>query len=93
MKILWVDLFLGGHHQIGLNLGLGSFLKNGGYFGGLLKFQIFFGVLEIPDIFGGRPVDAGPEPTYGEKMSTPPPTGKEILDPPRGHTLKYSLVV
>ena len=25
-----------------------------GYFWGLLKFQIFFGVLEIPDIFGGE---------------------------------------
>ena len=33
----------GGLHQIGLNLDLGSFLKNGGYFLGLLKFQIFFG--------------------------------------------------
>ena len=36
---------------------LGSFLKvkvqNVGYFWGLVKFQIFFGVLEIPDIFGG----------------------------------------
>ena len=34
---------------------LGSFLKvqNEGYFLGLLKFQIFLGVLEIPDIFGG----------------------------------------
>ena len=35
---------------------LGSFLKvkvqNGGYFLGLVKFQIFFGVLEIPDVFG-----------------------------------------
>ena len=34
---------------------LGSYHKvkvqNGGYFGGLLKFQIIFGVLEIPDIF------------------------------------------
>ena len=39
-------------------------------------------MLEIPDIFfwggggggGGRTVDAGPEPTYGEKMRvTPPP--------------------
>ena len=34
---------------------LGSFLKvnvqNGEYFLGLLKFQIFFAVLEIPDIF------------------------------------------
>ena len=29
---------------------LGS-VQNGGYFLGLLKFQIFFGVLEIPDIF------------------------------------------
>ena len=25
-----------------------------GYFFGLLKFQIFLGVLEIPDIFGGE---------------------------------------
>ena len=36
---------------------LGSFLKvkvqNGGYFLGLVKFQIFFGVREIPDIFWG----------------------------------------
>ena len=36
---------------------LGSSLKvkvqNGVYFWGLQKFQIFFGVLEIPDIFGG----------------------------------------
>ena len=24
-----------------------------GYFLGLLKFQIFFGLLDIPDIFGG----------------------------------------
>ena len=35
---------------------------------GLLKFQIFLGVLEIPDIFGGRTIEAGPEPTYEEKM-------------------------
>ena len=59
---------------------LGSFLKvkeqNGGYFWGLLKFQIFFGVLEILDIFWGCTVDAGPEPTYDEKNeSTPPPPG------------------
>ena len=26
-------------------------VQNGGYFWGLLKFQIFLGVLEIPDIF------------------------------------------
>ena len=37
------------------------------------KIQIFFcGVLEIPDIFGGTTVDAGPEPTYKEKMRVPP---------------------
>ena len=34
---------------------------------GLLKFQIFFGVLEVPDTFLGRAVDAGSEPTYTEK--------------------------
>ena len=34
----------------------------------VLKFQTFFWVLEIPDIFGGRMVDAGPKPTYTEKI-------------------------
>ena len=38
-------------------------VQNWGFFWGLLKFQIFFGVLEIPDIFWGVTVDAGPEPT------------------------------
>ena len=50
-------------------------------FGGLLKFQIFLGVLEIHVFFvlffflggGGRTVDAGPEPTLEEKMRVPPP--------------------
>ena len=51
-----------GHYKIGLYLGVismhfRSFLKakvqNGGYVFGLLKFQIFLGVLEIPDIWGG----------------------------------------
>ena len=60
MKILWI--FFGGHHKIGLHFGvipciLGVFLKVivqiGDTFLGLLKFQIFFGVLEIPDIFWG----------------------------------------
>ena len=55
MKILWI--FLGGHHKIRLYLGVISmhflvFFKGQGtewgYFGGLLKFQIYFGVLEIP---------------------------------------------
>ena len=58
MKILWI--FFGGHHKIGLylvviSMHLGSFLKvkvqNRGYFFGLPKFHIFFGVLETPDIF------------------------------------------
>ena len=59
-------------------------MQNGGYFLGLVKFQIFFGVLEIHDIFfwgggggGGvnsTSVDAGLEPTYEEKMRVPPPT-------------------
>ena len=40
---------------------------------GLLKFQIFFGVLGIPDISWGWKVDAGPEPTYEEKLRVPPP--------------------
>ena len=30
-------------------------------------------MIEIPDIFGGWTVDAGPEPTYEEKMRVPPP--------------------
>ena len=56
-----MDIF-GGHHKNVLYLWvilciLGSFLKvkvqNVGYFFGLLKFQIFLGVLEILDIFGG----------------------------------------
>ena len=58
MKILWILFW--GHHKIGLYLGvitmhLGSLLKGKvqsvGYFMGLLKFQTFFWVLEIPDIF------------------------------------------
>ena len=49
------------------------------FFGGVLKFQIFFWVFEIPDIFWGRRVDAGPGTTYEEKMRVPPP-------PPHTHT-------
>ena len=53
-----MDIFRG-HHKIGLYLGLISMhfrgvkvkIQNGGYFLGSLKFQIFFWVLEIPDIF------------------------------------------
>ena len=46
-----------------------------GYFLGLVKFHIFFGVLEIPDIFFGRTVDAGSEPTSEEKVRVPPGGG------------------
>ena len=51
----FVDTFLGSSQNWTIFLCiLGSFLKvkvqNGGYFLGLLKFQILFGVLEIPDI-------------------------------------------
>ena len=58
MKILWI--FLGGHHKLGLYLGVISMyfrvfslghITEWGYFWEFLKFQIFFGVLEIPDIF------------------------------------------
>ena len=60
MKTLWI--FFWGHHNIRLYLGVISMhfrafsLGHGtewGYFWGLLKFQIFFWVLEIPDIFWG----------------------------------------
>ena len=34
--------------------------------------NIFWGVLEIPDILLGLMVDAGPEPKYEEKMRVPP---------------------
>ena len=60
MKILWI--FFRGHHKIGLYLGVipmhfrvysyGQRTEWGIFFG-LLKFRIFFGVLEIPDIYFG----------------------------------------
>ena len=37
------------------------------------KFQILFGVLDIPDIFWRQTVDAEPNPTYEEKVRVPPP--------------------
>ena len=43
------------------------------FFFGLVKFQIFFGVLEIPDIFGRWRVGAGPEPTFEDILRVPPP--------------------
>ena len=61
MKVLWI--FLGGHHKIGLYLVVISMhfrvfffrsrYKIGDIFGGCQNFKYFFGVFEIPDIFGG----------------------------------------
>ena len=87
-----MDIFWGSSQNRTILCILGSFLKvkvkNGVL--GLVKFQIFFGVLEIPVILllfffflgGGGTVDAGPEPTYGEKYErTPPPTpGTQSMD-------------
>ena len=84
----FVDTFLGPPQNWPIFRGsflcmLGSFLKgkvqNVGYFMGLLKFQTFLLVLEIPDIFfflgGGCTVDAGPEPAYTEKKEYAYPLG------------------
>ena len=68
MKILWIFFFSlgggggGGHQKIGLYLGDISMqfrvffkvnVQNGGYFWGLLKFQIFLGCLKFLIFFGG----------------------------------------
>ena len=62
MKILWK--FFWGHHKIDLYLGVISmhfwsfvrarYSSNGGCFLGLLKLQIFLGVLDISDTFWGE---------------------------------------
>ena len=44
----------------------------------LLKFQIFFGVLEIPDIFWSERWMLGKSP-YEEKMRVPSPWGLRLL--------------
>ena len=58
---------------------LGSFLKvkvqNGGYFFGLLKFQIIVRVLEIPDIFGGEGLMLDPSLLMKKYMRVPSPSG------------------
>ena len=51
----------------------------------IISYVFFFLVLEIPGVFfvvffwggggGACTVDAGPEPTYEEKMRVPPPPG------------------
>ena len=50
----------------------GQGIEWGIYFLGCQNFKYCLGVLEIPDIFGGGWVDAGPEPMYEEKMRVPP---------------------
>ena len=57
-----MDIFWGGHHKIGLYLGVISMhfrvfsytvnVQNGGYFLGLVNFQIFFGCLKFLIFFG-----------------------------------------
>ena len=47
----------------------------GDFFGGLLKFQIFSGVLEIPYIFEGWRVDNGPSLRMMKNGEYPPPLG------------------
>ena len=64
MKILWICFVFfwggGGHHKIGLYLGVISMhfrvkVQNMGIFLGVAKItNIFWGVLEIPDIFLGE---------------------------------------
>ena len=77
----FVDIF-GGYHRIGLVLGIISmyfilrpFLKvnvqNGDIFWVCKNFKYFFGVLDIPDILFELTVDAGPKPTYEDKMGVP----------------------
>ena len=75
----FVDIFWG-HHKIGLYLGVISIhfrvfskvkVQNGGIFGSL-KFQISFWGVWNSWYFLGWTVDAGPEPTYAEKMRVPP---------------------
>ena len=76
MKILWIFFFLlffffwgggggggVGHDKIGQNDNILAWQK----------FQIYFWVLDIPDIFLRQTVDAGTNPTYEENVRVPPP--------------------
>ena len=81
MKILWI--FFGGHHKIGLYLGVISmhfrvFLKvmvqNGGYLFGLVKFQIFFlGCLKFLIFLGVNGRCWARVYVWRKNKSTPPP--------------------
>ena len=47
------------------------------------NFKYFLGCLIFPDIFWRQMVDAGPNPTYEEKVRVPPP-------PTHTHTHRHS---
>ena len=49
-----------------------AIVQNGDIFSGCQNFKYFFGVLEIPDIFWGWRVDAGPQPMSEEKLRVSP---------------------
>ena len=51
MKVLWI--FLGGHHKIGLDLGVISIHFRVFSYGQGAEWGIFFGVCKILNIFGG----------------------------------------
>ena len=81
----------GGHDKISLVVGVSSMylrvffkvnVQNENIFA-CQKFQIFFGVLDIPDIFWRQTIDARPNPTYEEKVRVAPP-------PPPPHTHTHS---
>ena len=76
MRFLWILFW--GHLKIGpylevVSMHLGSFLKVGIFFPGLLKFQTFFGVLEIPDFFGVNGRCRAGACAWRKNQSTPPP--------------------
>ena len=69
---------LGGHDKIGLVLGVSSMYFMVFSYGKCT--ECFLGRLMFPDIFWRQTVDAGPHPTYEEKVRVPPPP------PPHTHT-------
>ena len=87
-----MDIIWGDHLENGLVLGLflcmlGVFFKvnvqneNGDIFWALLKFQIFFGVCLIFQIFILQTVDAECRPMFKEKKRVPPPPPPPVVHP------------
>ena len=56
-------------------------VQNEGTFLGCKNSNIFFGCLEFLIFFFGCMVDAGPEPTYAEKIRVPPPPPRHCQFP------------